>query len=423
MSLKEDLSMRRRTFLATMGAAAAGLAGAPLLGRAADKGPIRIGFFGPLTGNFSQTGKDMTDGFTLFWEEVGNKVAGREVKIIVEDSDPEPTGALTKVRRLVEQEQVHTVAGGLLAATGYAIAPYLDQNKIPAIYPVMAPDDITQRKPARWVVRTSASGSQLTHSLGDYAYKQLKLRRVATISMDYAFGWESNGGFQRVFEDAGGKVVQRIWTPLSMQDYAPYLASLRKDIDGVYACHTGGLSPRFIKAWTDAGLKGKVALIGVGTLTDENILKSMGDEAVGVITSLIYSSALDTPANRKFSAAYEKRYNRGTSLYSAEGYTGARFYYEALKSINGEIEDKEKFRTALRKVEITDDPRGPMKMDDLGNPIENVYIRKVERVDGKLQNTVIHTYPNVSQFWTYNRDEYLKAPVYDRLYPPCKFCE
>jgi branched-chain amino acid transport system substrate-binding protein len=415
--------MRRRTFLVTMGAAAAGLAGAPLLGRAADKGPIRIGFFGPLTGNFSQTGKDMTDGFTLFWEEVGNKVAGREVKIIVEDSDPEPTGALTKVRRLVEQEQVHTVAGGLLAATGYAIAPYLDQNKIPAVYPVMAPDDITQRKPARWVVRTSASGSQLTHSLGDYAYKQLKLRRVATISMDYAFGWESNGGFQRVFEDAGGKVVQRIWTPLSMQDYAPYLASLRRDIDGVYACHTGGLSPRFIKAWTDAGLKGKVALIGVGTLTDENILKSMGDEALGVITSLIYSSALDTPANKKFSAAYEKRYNRGTSLYSAEGYTGARFYYEALKSINGEIEDKERFRTALRKVEITDDPRGPMKMDDLGNPIENVYIRKVERVDGKLQNTVIHTYPNVSQFWTYNRDEYLKAPVYDRLYPPCKFCE
>jgi branched-chain amino acid transport system substrate-binding protein len=415
--------MRRRTFLATMGTAAAALAGTPLLGRAAEKGPIRIGYFGPLTGNFSQTGKDMTDGFTLFWEEAGNKVAGREVKIIVEDSDPEPASALTKVRRLVEQEQVHTVAGGLLAATGYAIAPYLEQNKIPTVYPVMAPDDITQRKPVRWIVRTSASGSQLTHSLGDYAYKQLKLRRVATISMDYAFGWESNAGFQRVFEDAGGKVVQRIWTPLSTQDYAPYLASLKKDIDGVYACHTGGLSPRFIKAWSDAGLKGKISLVGVGTLTDENVLKSMGDEAVGTITSLIYSSVLDTPANKKFSAAYEKRYNRGTSLYSAEGYTGARFYYEALKSINGEAEDKEKLIAALRKVEISDDPRGPMKMDDLGNPIENLYIRKVERVGGKLQNTVIHTYPNVSQFWTYNREEYLKAPVYDRNNPPCKFCE
>src|SRR2546427_372740 len=326
-------SMRRRTFLATMGTAAAAMAGTPLLGRAAEKGPIRIGYFGPLTG------------------------------------------------------------------------------------------DISQRKPVRWIVRTSASGSQLTHSLGDYAYKQLKLRRVATISMDYAFGWESNAGFQRVFEDAGGKVVQRIWTPLSTQDYAPYLTSLKKDVDGVYACHTGGLSPRFVKAWSDFGLKGKISLVGVGTLTDENILKGMGDEALGVITSLIYSSALDNPANKTFAASYARRYNRTTSLYSAEGYTAGRFYYEALKAVNGDAEDKEKFLAALRKVEITDDARGPLKMDALGNPIQNVYIRTVERVDGQLQNSVIHTYPNVSQFWTYGKGEYLKAPPYDRNYPPCTFCE
>src|SRR5262245_25860808 len=167
--------MHRRPFLGPVGAAAAGAAVKPTRAPAVDRGAIRIGHFGPLTGNFSQTGKDMTDGFTLFWEEVGYKVAGREVKVIVEDSDPEPTGALTKIRRLVEQEKVHTVAGGLLAATGYAIAPYLDQNKIPTIYPVMAPDDITQRKPVKWVVRTSLTGSQITHPLGDYAYKQMGL--------------------------------------------------------------------------------------------------------------------------------------------------------------------------------------------------------------------------------------------------------
>jgi len=413
--------MHRRQFLATMSGAVAAAAVRPA--RAAESGPIRIGYFGPLTGNFSQTGKDMTDGFNLFWEEVGNKVAGREVKVIVEDSDPEPTGALTKVRRLVEQEKVHTLAGGLLAATGYALVPYIEQNKIPTVYPVTAPDDITQRKPARWIVRTSASGSQATHPLGDYAYKQLNLRRVATVSMDYAFGWETSGGFQHVFEDLGGKVVQRVWTPLTIQDYAPYLASLRKDIDGVFACHTGGLSPRFIKTWSDTGLKGKIPLVGIGTLTDENILKGMGDESLGIITSLIYSSALDTPANRKFSAAYEKRFGRGTSLYSAQGYSGARFYYEALRAINGEAENKEKFMAALRKVEIADDPRGPLKMDDLGNPVENVYVRKVERVGGKLQNTVIQTYPNVSQFWTYKQEDFLKQPVYDRNYPACKFCE
>src|SRR5215510_5138319 len=258
--------MKRRQFLIAASGAAAAAIGRPLAGRAADRGAIKIGYFGPLTGNFSQTGKDMTDGFNLFWEEVGGKVAGREVKVIVEDSDPEPTGALTKIRRLVEQEKVHTVAGGLLAATGYAIAPYLEQNKIPTIYPVMAPDDITQRKPVKWIVRTSLSGSQATHPLGDYAYKQMGLRRVATISMDYAFGWETNGGFQRVFEESGGKVVQRIWTPLNVQDYAPYLASLKKDIDGVYACHTGGLSPRFLKTWTETGLKAKMPLVGIGTL-------------------------------------------------------------------------------------------------------------------------------------------------------------
>ena len=150
--------MRRREFLVALGAAS--LAGLPALGRAAQHGPIRIGYFGPLTGTFSQTGKDMTDGFTLFWEEVGYKVAGREVKVSVQDSDPEPSGALTKVRLLVEQEKVHTVAGGLLAATGYAIAPYLEQNRIPTVYPVMAPDDITQRKPVRWIVRTSFTSSQ-----------------------------------------------------------------------------------------------------------------------------------------------------------------------------------------------------------------------------------------------------------------------
>jgi len=296
--------MRRREFLVTLGAAATGLAAPPSPARAAERGPIKIGYFAPITGTFSQTGKDMTDGFMLFWDEVGNQVAGRKIEVIVEDTEGVPATALTKVRRLVEQAKVHTVAGGLLAATGYAIAPYVEQNKIPTIYPVMAPDDITQRKPARWVVRTAMTGSQLTHALGDYAYKVMGLRRVATISMDYAYGWESNGGFQRVFEELGGKVVQRIWTPLNVQDYGPYLGSLKKDIDGVFGTHTGGLSPRFIKQWNEFGLKGKYALVGTGTLTDENILKGLGDEALGIITTLQYSAVVDNPANKKFSAAY-----------------------------------------------------------------------------------------------------------------------
>src|SRR5262249_10673585 len=156
--------MRRRWFLGAIGTALASVGRRSTASWAADKGPIRIGYFGPPPGNFSQTGKDMTDGFNLFWEEVGNKVAGREVKVIVEDSDPEPTGGLTKVRRLVEQEKVHTVAGGLLAATGYAIAPYLEQNKIPAIYPRMAPHDLNQTKPHRSILPNPLPTIPPTHT-------------------------------------------------------------------------------------------------------------------------------------------------------------------------------------------------------------------------------------------------------------------
>jgi branched-chain amino acid transport system substrate-binding protein len=196
-----------------------------------------------------------------------------------------------------------------------------------------------------------------------------------------------------------------------------------KDIDGVCATFAGAAAQRFLKQWRDFGFKGKVALVGSGTLTDENILKDIGDEALGVITSLLYSGVLDNPANKKFSAAYEKRHGRSSSLCIVEGCTGARLYYEASKAIKGDVEDKEKFIQALRKVEISDDPRGPMRMDEMGNPIQNVYIRKVERVGGKLQNSVVYWYPMVSQFWTFKKEDYLKQPPYDRNYPPCRFCE
>lgn len=174
---------------------------------------------------------------------MGDQVAARKVEVVVEDGEGVSTVALTKVRRLVEQAKVHTVAGGLLAAMGYAIAPYVEQNRIPTIYSVMVPHDITQRKPVRWVVRVSHTGSQITHPIVDYAHKQMGLRRVAIVGMDYLFGWEATGGFQHMLEDLGDKVVQRIRTPLNVQGYGPYLASLMTDIDAVLATHTGGQNP------------------------------------------------------------------------------------------------------------------------------------------------------------------------------------
>jgi len=146
----------------------------------------------------------------------------------------------------------------------------------------------------------------------------------------------------------------------------------------------------------------------------------MGDEALGIVTALHYSEALDNPANRKFVKAFREKAKKAASYYSEGTYTGGRWIVEAIKAVNGDVENKAKFLEALRKVELRDVPRGPMKLDDYMNPIQNIYIRKVERVGGELQNTVIQTYPNVSQFWTYKPEEFLKQPVYSRDYPPLK---
>jgi branched-chain amino acid transport system substrate-binding protein len=146
----------------------------------------------------------------------------------------------------------------------------------------------------------------------------------------------------------------------------------------------------------------------------------MGDEAIGVITPLHYSEALDNPANTKFVKAFREKAKKAASYYSEGTYTGARWIVEAIKAINGDVENKGKFMEALRKVELKDVPRGPMKLDDYGNPIQNIYVRKVEKVGGELRNMVIHTYPNVSQFWKSKPEEFLKQPVYSREYPPLK---
>ncbi len=384
------------------------------------KGPIKIGFIAPLSGGMAATGKDMLAGFQLYLEEIGYSAAGRKIDLIVEDDEAVPATGLTKSRKLVEKEEVHIMAGGLMASTGYALAPYIDSKDIPMTYPVMAPDDLTQRQRAKCIVRTGWNSSQPNHALGEYAYQTLKHRKVAIIGLDYAFGWECAGGFQKTFEEAGGKIIQKIWVPLTAQDFSPYLSQISKDADAVYGVFLGRSTLQFIKQYGEFGLKAKIPLVGGGTTTDEHALPSMGDEALGVITGLHYSEALDNPANKKFVKAYREKAKKAASYYSEGTYTGARWIVEAIKAIQGDVENRGKFLEGLRKVELKDLPRGPMKLDAYYNPIQNVYIRKVERVGGELQNTVIHTYPNVSQFWKYKPEEFLKQPVYSREFPPLK---
>jgi len=391
-------------------------------GEAGAQGPIKIGFLSPLSGAIAAAGKDMYSGCELYWQETGWRMAGRKLEVTLEDNEGLPATALTKLRKLVESDRVHVVAGVILSNVAYALVPYIEQQGIPALYPINSADDLTQRRRPRWLVRTGFSAGGNMHPFGEYAAKVLGYRKVVTIGLDYAFGWETVGGFHKAFEDNGGQVIQKLWVPLNVQDYGPYLAQVKKDADAVFVVALGRWTLLFAKQYAESGLKGRVPLIAGGTYNDEHVLPQLGDESLGVVSAHHYSASLETPANQRFRAAFEKAYSRLPSFYSENCYTGARILGEAVRAIGGRVEDRPALVAALRQVKITDAPRGPVEMDAYGNPTQNIYIRKVERVGGKLQNTVIHTYPAVSQFWKYAPEEFLKQPVYSREFPPCRHC-
>jgi branched-chain amino acid transport system substrate-binding protein len=393
----------------------------PSPGRA-QKGPIKLGFLTQMTGGGAAVGKDMSNGFMMYLEEIGQQMGGRKVEVIIEDTQGDPAAALTKLRKLVESDNVHAVAGIFLANEGYALAPKVDEYRIPTVWAVVSADDLTQRKPVKWAVRSGWTSSQPNHPFGEWAHKSLGYKRVVTVAMDYAFGWEQVGGFQRTFEEAGGQIVQKLWPPLGTTDFGPYLAQIKRDADAVFAVMVAASALRFPKQYQDAGLKARLPLIGGGTSFDEFVFPSLGDEAVGAITPMIYSAAIDTPVNRRFVKEFRTKYGKVPGYYAEASYTAARWINEAAKVVGGNVEDKEKFLAALRRVEISDAPRGSIKLDAHANPIETVYVRKVERKDGELWNTVIQTFPAVTQFWKYKPEEFLKQPVYDRNNPACKYC-
>ena len=208
--------MNKQLIVAFLASVAIVVAGSSLEG--AQKGPIKVGFLTQMTGAGAAVGKDMSNGFSMLLEEIGNQIAGRKVEVIIEDTQGDPAQALTKLRKLVESDGVHAVAGIFLASEGYALAPKVDEYRIPTVWAVVSADDLTQRKPTKWAVRTGWSSSQPNHPFGEWVHKSLGHKRVVTVAMDYAFGWEQVGGFQRTFEEAGGQVVQKLWPPLNTTD-------------------------------------------------------------------------------------------------------------------------------------------------------------------------------------------------------------
>jgi len=381
--------------------------------------PIRMGFLTVRTGALAAGGKQMEQGIELFLKQRNNMIAGRKVELFIADTGGNPAGTKSKTQELVERNQVHVILGPLAAFEAIAIDDYIRQTQTPIVSCSAAADDLTQRKPNPWFVRSVASSSQPYFPLGDYAARTLGYKRVAIIADDFAYGYETAGGFQRGFEDAGGKIVQKLWPPLNVADYGSYIVQIKTDVDAIWVGFAGANGLRFLKQYKDYGMK--IPVLGSMTSTDEGILRRMGDEALGVVTSGWYAAGLESPENDAFVAAVNKEYGADPGYYTLGCYSAGALVEAAARAIGGKVEDKVALMKALRNPGTVKDARGEWRIDEFGNPVMPIYIRKVERKNGKLVNAVVKTYPGVSQFWTYDPKQYIANPSYSRDYPPAKF--
>ena len=405
----------------------ASLAFAVGLAPAAAQEELRIGLIAPVTGPFAQVGADMTNGFKMYLDEVKSNFAGAKVTLIIEDSQAKPDTAVTKAKKLILEDHVQLLVGGVLAPEGYALAPVSTAEKTVYIASVPAADDLTQRQLGNYpyFIRTSWSSSQPNHPFGQWACDQ-GYKKIVIIGADYAFGYELAGGFQKAFEDCGGKIIQKIWPPIGTKDFGPYIPTIKADADAVYSLMVGPMALQFPKQLRQSGYTKPI--VGGTVSYDEAALPFMGDEAIGDVSALQYSAGLQTPKNETFVKSFRAKYGKVPSYFSESNYTTAMMIDMVMKQTKGTFPGAEPFIAKMLALKV-DAPRGPVSFDDMRNPIQNVYIKKVEKTKmfgydkDELWNVVIKTYPAVSQFWTYGKDAFLKQPVYSRDFPPCKYCE
>lgn len=412
------MRISRRKFVS--GIVGASLSGAaPLRARASD-GPIRVGLLTVKTGALASGGIDMERALIIYLKERNYMIAGRKVELITGDTGGVPATARTKTQEMVEKDNVHCLIGPLAAFEALAIDDYIREKNMPTLS-VAAAEDMTQRHANPWFVRATSTSSQCAHPLGEYAAKELKFKRMITIADDIAYGQEMCAGFQRVFEDNGGQIIQKLFPPLSVPDYGSFVAQL-KNADAIFLGLAGSNGFRFLKQFVEYGMKDKMQVIGGMTALDEAVLRNMGDEALDIITTCWYSAELDAPPNRIFAPAFRKEFGYDPGFYAASTYVNGAVLEAAVKAVNGKVEDRPALIAALRATNV-ETVRGPVKFDELGNVVGNVYLRKVKRKDGRLVNSVFKTYPNVSQFWTYGKEAFLANPVYSRDFPPAKHLE
>jgi branched-chain amino acid transport system substrate-binding protein len=378
--LKSSITAAALAFFAAMGVQAADL---------------KIGLVLPMTGPFASHGKQITNGIKLYLAQNGDTIAGRKVQLIIKDDAPGTSGDVSKrnAQELVIQDKVDILAGFSLTPEAFAVAPIATEAKKPMVVMNAATSAITTK--SDYIVRTSMTLPQTTAPIASWAAKN-KIKTVYTIVADYGPGYDAEGQFKKTFTAAGGQIVGEVRVPVNSNDFSPYLQKA-KDVkpDAVFLfVPNGAMGIAFMKGFQERGLaQAGIKLIATGDLIDEDVIDAIGDPALGVINSFHYSEVHNSPENKAFTEAYYKAYPKDRPNFMAVGgYDGMRVIAEALKKTGGDA-DAEKFIAAARGLKWMS-PRGPVEIDPATRDIvQTVYIRKVEKVAGKLQNVEFDQVP------------------------------
>jgi branched-chain amino acid transport system substrate-binding protein len=385
------------------------LALAILLGHATsalakDNGPVKIGFMAPYVGAFAKSGIDMDNGFRLAFEEVGYKAGGRQVVIITADDETKPELGPTKARKLIESDKVNLIAGLAHSGVALSIRDIVVENKIPLIITTAGDVSLTIGKnKSPYIFRATAANMQRELPAGWYAYNKMGMKRMVLIAPDYIAGRDMAAGFKKYFTASGGQIVDEIYPPISTNDFGPYLTKIAaqgKAIDGVWTFFPPGGCIRLINQYQEYGLKGSVPLFALGDTVEDSVLPSMKDAALGVKSYSEWADTMENAENQKFVKGYLAKYKEHPSIYSERGYVGAKAIIMALEAIKGDVENKEAFLAALRKVKFNA-PHGPFRFDANQQAVLTTYIREVRKVEGRYTNVVTGTIAkDVDQNWS-----------------------
>ena len=362
-------------------------------GSAAAQDSVKIGLILPMTGGQASTGKQIDNAIKLYMQQKGDSVAGKKIEILLKDDGALPDNTKRAAQELIVNDKVNIIAGFGVTPAALAAAPLATQAKVPEVVMAAGTSIITERSP--YIVRTSFTLAQSSTIIGDWAAKN-GIKKVATLTSDYAPGNDALNFFKERFTAGGGEVVEEVKVPLANPDFAPFLQRM-KDAkpDAVFVFVPAGQGGNFMKQYAERGLdKSGIKVIGPGDVMDDDLLNGMGDAALGAVTAHLYSAAHPSAMNKDFVAAYKKAFGTRPGFMAVSGYDGIHLIYEALKKTGGKA-DGDSLIAAMKGM-AWESPRGPISIDpETRDIVQNIYIREVKRVDGELYNVEFATFENV----------------------------